>query len=168
MLLSIMSIVPATAEDLGPIQGLLNGQGLPSADIEAHSLRTFLVLRDERQISGVVGLDPLGPVAMLRSLVVSETRRHGGLGSRMLAAAEDLAARLGVTDLYLLTTDAERYFAARGYRTIDRSEAPAGIRLHPQFRGLCPSTSILMTKAMTFEAFDSMALQQRAREIGQQ
>ena len=143
-----MPIVPATAEDLESIRGLLDSQGLPSSDIDAKSLASFLVWREGQQISGVVGLDLLGSVAMLRSLVVHPERRSAGLGAQLVAAAEALAARLAVSTLYLLTTDADRYFLAKGYRALQRRDAPPEIKLHPQFRSLCPSTSIFMSKAM--------------------
>lgn len=144
-----MPIVPATAEDLGLIRDLLDSQGLPSTDIGGKSLETFLVLRDGKQIFGLVGLDLLGSVAMLRSLVVRPEWRSAGLGAQLMAAAEAQATALGVAALYLLTTGADRYFAARGYRKLERTEAPPEIKLHPQFRFLCPSTSIFMSKAMS-------------------
>jgi N-acetylglutamate synthase-like GNAT family acetyltransferase len=143
-----MTIAPAAAADLEPIRRLLDSQGLPGSDLDQRSLQTFLVQRDEGRIAGVVGLDPLGSVALLRSLVVCPERRSAGLGGELLAAAEAQALRLGFSALYLLTTDAERYFAARGYRRLERSAAPPEIKLHPQFRSLCPSTSIFMSKAM--------------------
>lgn len=141
-----MPIAPAIAEDLEPIRQLLDGQGLPNSDIDERSLNTFLVLRDEQQIFGLVGLDVLGSVAMLRSLVVRSEFRSAGLGGQLVAAAEAHALKLGLSTLYLLTTDADRYFAAKGYRLLERTDAPPEIKLHPQFRSLCPSTSILMSK----------------------
>jgi len=143
-----MPITPATAEDLQPIRNLLDGQGLPSADIDQGSLKTFLVLRDEKQISGLVGLDLLGSIAMLRSLAVRPQCRSAGLGAQLLAAAEAHAVKLGISTLYLLTTDADRYFAAKGYRSLERTDAPPEIKQHPQFRSLCPSTSIIMRKVL--------------------
>lgn len=144
-----MPIVPATAEDLGPIRALLDSQGLRSSDIDQASLKSFLVLRDGTQISGLVGLDLLGSIAMLRSLVVRPEWRSAGLGAQLVTAAEALAVKQGIATLYLLTTDADRYFAAKGYRTLERTDAPPEIKLHPQFRWLCPSTSIFMSKTMS-------------------
>jgi protein-tyrosine-phosphatase len=39
-----------------------------------------------------------------------------------------------------------------------RAEAPPRIKLHPQFRGLCPSTSIFMTKPMADKALNVLFL----------
>ncbi len=143
-----MPITPARAEDLEAIRGLLDLQGLPSSDIDGDSLKTFLVLRDGGRIAGLVGLDLLGSVAMLRSLLVQAEWRGAGRGSQLVAEAEALARQLGLTTLYLLTTDADRYFADRGYRPLQRTQAPPEVKLHPQFRSLCPSTAIFMSKAM--------------------
>jgi protein-tyrosine-phosphatase/N-acetylglutamate synthase-like GNAT family acetyltransferase len=142
-------IVAAEAADLDAIRALLEAQGLPSADIGAQSLKSFLVLRQGRELFGLVGLDPLGTCALLRSLVVSPAWRGAGLGGQLVKAAEQLAAARGIGTLYLLTTDAQDYFGARGYQAIARTEAPPEIKLHPQFRTLCPSTSIFMSKSMS-------------------
>lgn len=144
-----MPIVAAIAENLGAIRALLDRHGLPISDIDARSLKSFLVLREEQAVFGAVGLDLLGDNALLRSLVVCDTWRGTGLGGQLVAAAENLAAKLGVRTLYLLTTDAQKYFEARGYQTIGRTQAPPEIKLHPQFRTLCPSSSTFMTKAMS-------------------
>lgn len=153
-----MPIVPAAAEDLEPIRQLLDSQGLPSSDIDEGSLKTFLVLHNEQQISGLVGLDPLGSVAMLRSLVVRQKWRNTSLGGQLVAAAEAHALKLGVSALYLLTTDADQYFAAKGYCKLERTDAPPEIKLHRQFRSLCPSTSIFMSKAMNPKSLNVLFL----------
>jgi arsenate reductase len=144
-----MPIVAALAEDLGSIRALLEQQNLPVADIDEQSLRSFLVVRDGRQVFGTVGLDLLGDCALLRSLAVSPAWRGAGLGGQLVAAAEALAASRGIGHLYLLTTDADRFFGARGYRVAERAAAPAAVRLHPQFSTLCPSSSIFMSKTMS-------------------
>jgi amino-acid N-acetyltransferase len=141
-------IGPANVEDLGAIHALLHAQDLPTSNIDEGSLKTFLVLREGPRIFGVVGLDVLGSAAMLRSLVVRPERKGDGLGGQLVAAAEALALKSGVLRLYLLTMDADGYFAAKGYRKLERNDAPPEIQQHPQFRSLCPSTSAFMTKIL--------------------
>ena len=68
------------------------------------------------------------PTALLRSLAVRADARGSGLGADLLAHAESQAAALGVDALYLLTTTAERFFAARGYATTTRDAAPPEIQ----------------------------------------
>ena len=68
------------------------------------------------------------------------------LARRLLAHAEARAGALGIDTLYLLTTTAERFFAARGYAVVPRHGAPPEIRTTAEFAELCPSTSMCMTK----------------------
>jgi N-acetylglutamate synthase-like GNAT family acetyltransferase len=56
--------------------------------------------RDAIRIAGVFGLERLGDVARLRSLVVADAHLRRGLGMRLVAAAEDLPARLGVQAIF--------------------------------------------------------------------
>ena len=61
------------------------------------------------------------------------------------------ARLLGVEQLYLLTTDADRYFAALGFKRIERSEAPAQIQATTQFRSLCPKSAVCMARDISAE-----------------
>ena len=87
-----------------------------------------------------------GTVALLRSLVVTDDLRGRGFGGALTDAAEDLARTLDVASVYLLTTSADAFFLSRGYRPIQRSEAPEKIRSTTQFNTLCPDSAVLMTK----------------------
>jgi N-acetylglutamate synthase-like GNAT family acetyltransferase len=84
-------------------------------------------------VSGAVGLEPYGAIALLRSLVVRPDGRGRGFGRLLTDTAEGLAARLGVTSMYLLTTSADAFFATRGYQRIEHSGAPQAIRTTAQF-----------------------------------
>jgi len=65
--------------------------------------------------------------------------------------AEDFARQRGYRAIYLLTTDASEFFAARGYQRVDREQAPASVRATSQFSALCPASSILMFKPLANE-----------------
>jgi amino-acid N-acetyltransferase len=119
---------------------------LPSADVTEQLLDHFLVCRDDKGVVGAIALEPFGDLVLLRSLVVASDSRGEGLGGRLTLAAEALAGRTGAKGIYLLTTASERFFAARGYRTIPRSEAPLAIQHSTQFSALCPSSAVLMVK----------------------
>lgn len=136
----------ARRSDLVSIRWLLDMESLPSADITEDALEHFLVYRDELGIAGVVGLERYGEVALLRSLVVAAERMGRGLGRRLVAAAEELAAELNVQSIYLLTTTAAVFFESRGFRYIEREQAPPAIRESREFASLCPATAILMVK----------------------
>ena len=62
--------------------------------------------------------------------------------------AEQYAAAHGVHALYLLTTTAESFFEHRGYRRIDRAEAPPSIQSTREFSSLCPASSAFMIKRL--------------------
>jgi amino-acid N-acetyltransferase len=141
-----MNIHSAERADLPAVRALLETERLPASDLDEQALDRFLVLRDESGVSGVVGLELYGDVAFLRSLVVAPQERGNGTGSALTQAAEALAVKLGVVNIYLLTLTAERFFAARGYTKIDRGDAPKAIRGTTQFSGLCPSSAVFMMK----------------------
>ncbi|MGH7620943.1 MAG: arsenic resistance N-acetyltransferase ArsN2, partial [Gemmatimonadaceae bacterium] len=54
---------------------------------------------------------------------------------------------IGIDELYLLTTTAERFFAELGFRTIDRADVPASVRGSVEFTSACPDTAVAMNRA---------------------
>lgn len=143
-----MRIIPASPTDAVDIKRLLETSGLPIADITPRVLEHFLVLRDGPALLAVVGVELAGDAALLRSLAVAGPRRGGGLGRKMVAAAEAMARAHGIAALYLLTTTASGHFLKLGYRDAARDAAPAGIRATPQFSALCPASSSFMVKIL--------------------
>jgi amino-acid N-acetyltransferase len=143
-----MTIRPARSEDLGPIQKLLRSCDLPHEDLTPAHLEHFLVAREEETLRGVVGLEPRGDAALLRSLAVVPDARGEGLGTRLVEAVEARARRRDARTVYLLTTTAADYFAAHGYERIERSALPAAIQETEEARCLCPESAITMRKAL--------------------
>lgn len=130
------------------IGALLQHNDLPTSDLEAGAEVLLFVAGSAQQPLGVVGLQVFGAAALLRSLAVADSERGKGLGSALVRHAEQQAAALGVSALYLLTTTADRFFAAHGYKVASRMEAPAAIAASSQFSGLCPSSSAFMVKEL--------------------
>jgi amino-acid N-acetyltransferase len=95
-----------------------------------------------------VGLEGRSGVGLLRSLAVEQSRRGTGLGTELVGTLERMAAAEGVTDLYLLTTTAESFFARRGYQRVPRESAPAVIRETTEFSSICPASSAFMRKGL--------------------
>jgi amino-acid N-acetyltransferase len=143
-----MNIHPAERGDLPAVRALLESERLPASDVDERVLERFLIWRDDAGVNGMVGLELFGEVALLRSLVVAQHARDNGAGGALTRAAEKQAAESGANIIYLLTTTAERFFSTRGYRKIDRVEAPKSIQGTSQFSGLCPSTAVLMMKQL--------------------
>ncbi len=133
---------------LAAVKRLLSEAELPAADLTEAHLAHFLARGPSDKPDGVVGLELYPPVALLRSLAVAPTSRGEGVGSALLADAERYARERKVTDVYLLTTTAEKFFASRGYRKIDRDGAPEAIRNTQEYSALCSTSSALMHKRL--------------------
>jgi amino-acid N-acetyltransferase len=126
--------------------GLLEAADLPSADLtDAHMDHFFFCGSPEAPI-GLVGIEPCGASALLRSLVVKPDTRATGLGTALVEHAEMHARALGVKSIYLLTTTAAAFFARRGYVAAARQSAPAEIRATREFADICPASSAFMVK----------------------
>jgi amino-acid N-acetyltransferase len=125
---------------------LLAQCGLPVEDVDSDLLRRFIRARGAAGLAGVVGLQLLDHAALLRSLAVAPDQRGLGVGSRLCDEAEALARAGKVTDLYLLTTTAADWFAARGYVRVERSALPQAVQETGEFRHLCPASAVAMHK----------------------
>jgi amino-acid N-acetyltransferase len=133
---------------LSSVTSLLALCGLPSDDIQPESLAHFFVIEDDLGSTGVVGLQIEGAVGLLRSLGVVERARRRGLGGRLVRRAEQHAREKGVRALYLLTTDASGFFAARGFVAVGRDTAPDAIRGMAQFGSSCCARATFMRKTL--------------------
>jgi len=130
------------------VVALLEAEGLPASDLTEAHLQHFFFIGTDGTPSALVGLEIYGRDALLRSLVVSATARTQGLGSALVLHAEQYAAAHEVRALYLLTTTAESFFEHRGYRRIERANAPSAIQSTREFASLCPASSALMIKRL--------------------
>jgi amino-acid N-acetyltransferase len=144
-----VSTLPIAARPtLSAAVALLARAKLPTEDLtEAHCAH-FFYTGPAAAPDGLVGLELLGDVALLRSLVVTAERRGTGAGSQLLAHAERHARSRGARQVYLLTTTAEDFFSKRGYVAADRATAPAAIRATREFSGVCPASSAFMVKQL--------------------
>lgn len=133
---------------LQQVKSLLAETGLPASDLLPENLEHFFGCGAEQALKGVIGLEIFGRVALLRSLAVAPDCRGTGCGKALVAEAERYARSKGVTELYLLTTTAERFFERLGYRSAVREDAPEAIRQTKEFSGLCPSNSTFMAKML--------------------
>jgi amino-acid N-acetyltransferase len=140
-----IQITPATPADTPAIAALLRAAELPHEDFVPH-LANFLVARSDGAVVGVVGAEVCGAEALLRSLVVAPTLRGVGLGGRLVDELERAAGARGVRRWWLLTTTAEKFFAARGFRVAARNKAPEEIQRTGQFSGGCCGSAACMTR----------------------
>lgn len=138
-------IEPAPCTDA--IRALLVAQRLPVADLDNAAL-IFLAAQTGGKTAGVIGIEPLGEDALLRSLAVDDASQRRGIGVALVAAAEHTARERHVGRLYLLTTTAEVFFARLGYVRVDRDEVPSAVAGSAQFAALCPASAVVMVKAL--------------------
>ena len=135
--------------DIPHVKQLLAECALPCEDITPAHLRHFLVVRHQSNLVGVIGLELLGSVALLRSLAVQIDFRRQRIASQLTTQAEAYARSQKVRSLYLLTTTAEDFFTKQGYRTMDRNAVPVVVRETTEFRSICPSTAKCLVKYLT-------------------
>lgn len=134
------------ARDLGEVKSLLAACGLPTSDLRDDGV--FLVARDNGQLCGVAGLEPLGASALLRSVAVDPKWRRKGVARALCDALARQARTQGAQRLYLLTTDADRYFSSLGFNAVQRDALPPEVRATTQFTQTCPQTAVAMSRAL--------------------
>jgi amino-acid N-acetyltransferase len=125
------------------IEELLTEASLPLEGIGEH-LATFLVAEQDGNIIGVMGLELYGGTALLRSAAVRPSERGKGVGTELYRRILALAKDCGVRRLILLTDTAEKYFARKGFRVIDRNVITGPITRSAEFAGACPGLAVAM------------------------
>ena len=133
----------AAASDLPGILQLLRARGLPS-DGAAEHLDDFIVAADGRDVLGAIGLERYGSIGLLRSLAVEERTAGRGVGTSLVRELLARASRIGIHEVYLLTTTAEDYFPRIGFSVVARSELPAALDASAELRGACPASAVAM------------------------
>lgn len=149
--MSGIALRPASAADMGAVLELLREASLPVDDLSRPGLVHLWVASNGGPPVGAVGLERYGDTALLRSLVVAPELRHGGVGARLVAAAEREARAAGVHQLVLLTQTAQRFFERLGYSVVERDSVPELVRSSGEFRSLCPATAVCMTRFLDGE-----------------
>lgn len=134
----------ARRADLDPARDLLRAAGLPRAGVDEHFHRFWTVDAADGRLAGLAGTECYGSTWLLRSLVVDPAFRGHGLGTALLATVLGEARQLGAREIFLLTTDAHDFFAARGFREVPRATAPTALQASEELRGACPETATLM------------------------
>ena len=137
---------PATNDDVPVVCTMLAAEGLPTEDLAGGKLA--IIAEADGDIAGAIGLESFANRGLLRSLVVASQYRGQGLGNKLVTALEDHARACGLDELWLLTIDADNWFAGRAYEVMERGDAPEDIRNTREFAGLCPGDAVLMRKVL--------------------
>lgn len=138
----------AKAADAAPVEALLAECGLPHEDVSDQIFNFVLAKRDGQTI-GVVGLEVVGDVGLLRSLAVAEPHRRFGIGKKLCALMEAYASLMGLKALYLTTVSAEGYFQRLGYRIVERGEVPQSLESTKEFSVYCRAEALCMVKEIS-------------------
>jgi amino-acid N-acetyltransferase len=134
--------------DWSEARQLLSSAELPVEDLQPGMLENFLIAESAGAIVGLIGLQVYETIGLLRSLVVTVSARRSGLGGELVGALEFAAQAAGITELWLLTIDAEKFFERQGFDIVTRDEAPDSIRQSEEFADLCPGSAYLMMKKL--------------------
>jgi amino-acid N-acetyltransferase len=143
---STVTVVPAVEDDAPAVLQLLRGCGLPLQGVREGLARDYVVARMGHSITGVCGLEVHGTDGLLRSMAVGPAWRGRGIAEVLLEATLNRARRLGLHDVYLLTTTARDYFARRGFTDCARAGAPPDIQGSWEFQTGCPTSSACMRR----------------------
>ena len=148
-----ISLEDVTAAEVPELVAALLAAELPADDVTVPGKRFFRAWRDggggDRASSlGFVGLEPCGPDAVLRSLVVPAPLRGRGIGTAIVEAALRRAAALGFRRLFVLTTTAPGFFETLGFERIDRGTVPVTVAETAEFAKLYPATAVCMSRSI--------------------
>ena len=142
-------IEPQRARDRARVIELLQQARLVEQDLQSGQAAVdFLVMREAGQVIGAIGLQSANGAGLLRSLVVAPSLHRQGRGAALVAAAERLAVRRGIDDMFLLTTEAAGFFALLDYLRVDRASAPPAVQQTSQFSFSCPASAVCMHKKL--------------------
>lgn len=144
----------ATKADLSAVEDFLTATERPVGGV-ADQLERFWLAAHGNQIIGCAGLEKYGAIALLRSVAVLPERRNQGIGKALFSHIMQDAMRAKITDLYLLTTHAQRYFEGFGFRALDRSAAPRALLASAEFQGACPESATLMRLSLAAPPTDT-------------
>jgi amino-acid N-acetyltransferase len=133
--------------EIGQIDGvkrLLKNSDLPYKDIDGH-FANFIIAITKGEMTGVIGMEDYGNIALLRSFAVEKEHRSNGVGKLLLQRLFSISKQKGIKELYLLTTTADGYFSKFGFKKVDREQLPEKIKSTAEFKSLCPVSSVCMS-----------------------
>lgn len=142
-----MDIRRATPGDLEDAASLLRTAGLPPIPDEV-PLANILLALDGARIVGVIAVQVVARRGLARSAAVESAYQRQGVGASLLRSLIARAHELGLRDLYLLTEDAEGFFAGLGFAAVARDAVPEEIQATHEYREQCPETATVMRLAL--------------------
>jgi N-acetylglutamate synthase-like GNAT family acetyltransferase len=137
-------IRPALPSDREPVAVCLRAEKLPLQGLDEH-FASFLVAEVESRVVAAAGLELHGDYGLVRSVVVASPHRRRGIAEQLVRAQIDEASKRQLRALYLLTLNAEPYFARLGFELIEREQVPPPVKRSHEFAGACPASAHAMS-----------------------
>lgn len=135
----------ADTTELEAATALLEAVNLPLEGVAEH-FGEFLVAVEDGRLTGCVGQERYGNVALLRSLAVSPDAQRGGLGRALTAQLLDDARASGVGEVVLLTVTARDFFARHfGFAEVERHQFDEVFAASPEWRLPRCSSAVCMS-----------------------
>ncbi len=143
----MVDITKASYDDLKSVYSLLKLVNLP-IDGVADNFHNFFVAWERNQLQGCAGIEIYDEVGLLRSVAVHASSQGHGLGQKLVETIQRFSIEKGLTEIYLLTETAEKFFLKLNYVVILRDEADDKIKQSVEFISLCPVSAICMVKRL--------------------
>ncbi len=134
--------------DLPQVLDMLAASSLPLDGVAEHFAQFLVVEGPDHAIQGTVGLEVYGNQGLLRSLCVKPEEQGKGTGARLVQAITAEAVYAGCSELYLLTTTADKYFERHGFGRIERASVTGPVLQSVEFASACPKTAVVMAKML--------------------
>ncbi len=139
---------PAKQADLREVKTVLSECDLPLDGLDHQLEKVYCVAEVKREIVGVGGVEVYGRYGLLRSIAVLPNWQRKSIGEALVKDRLAWAKAKGISDVFLLTTAASRFFERFGFHSIDREIVPSEIKKSSEFSSLCPETAIVMKKTL--------------------
>jgi amino-acid N-acetyltransferase len=138
-----MQIRRASPEDRDEVASLLGQAALPALPPYFPPTNLAVALEDS-SVVGVVALEVIGRVGLLRSVAVAPSHARRGVGTSLIRNLLARAHELGLRELYLLTENAQHFFERLDFVVVPRESAPLEVCSTSEYRELCPESATLM------------------------
>jgi amino-acid N-acetyltransferase len=134
----------AKERDIAAIRSLLESQKLPTETVGTTLTEFYLAVENEAVV-GIAGFEYYGEDVLLRSVAVPTSMQKKRIGSQFVEWMISLAKQKDVKRIVLLTETASKFFAKKGFMTMDRSAITnAAMTKSSQFGGECCSSAVCM------------------------
>jgi amino-acid N-acetyltransferase len=135
----------AREADLETVRSLLRNADLPEVGVD-DALAEMVVHEEAGVVVAAATLERYGDSALLRSVVVTPSRRGTGIARALVANRVQHAADTGAPSVYLLTTTAAGFFTRLGFEAVDRGDVPRPVAESDEFVSLCPASAVVMRR----------------------